>query len=66
MDKPEFCCGGDFPVLIPYRDLEKIVEVAKNMEHYDRCASQTNKQLTQLRAQYNELLEKVRELEKMI
>ena len=66
MDNQKFCCVGDFPVLIPYRDLEKIVEVAKNMEHYDRCVSHTNNQLVKLRSQYNELLEKVRELEKMI
>ena len=31
MAKDEFCCVGDFPVLIPYRDLVKVVEVAKNI-----------------------------------
>ena len=66
MDNSKFCCVDDLPVLIPYRDLEKILEVAKNMEHYDRCISQVNNQLTKLRSQYGELLEKVRELEKMI
>ena len=66
MSDPKFCCADDFPVLIPYRDLEKIVEVAKNMERYERCLSRTNEQLTALRHQYNELLEKVREMDKIL
>lgn len=66
MSNPKFCCVDDFPVLIPYRDLEKIVEVAKNMESYERCISQTNKQLAALRHQYTELSEKVREMDKLL
>ncbi|MBQ7129884.1 MAG: hypothetical protein IJO21_02430 [Oscillospiraceae bacterium] len=66
MSNPKFCCVDDFPVLIPYRDLEKIVEVAKNMERYEKCLSRTNEQLAALRHQYSELLEKVREMDKLL
>ncbi len=66
MSEHNFCCVGDFPVLIPYRELEKILEVAKNMERYERCISQTNKQLAALRNQYIELSEKVREMDKLL
>lgn len=66
MNNQKFCCVGDFPVLIPYRDLEKIVEVAKNMEHYQKCLSRTNEQLAALRLQYIELSEKVREMDKLL
>lgn len=66
MANPKFCGVGDFPVLIPYRDLEKIVEVAKNMERYEKCLSRTNEQLAALRHQYTELLEKVGEMDKLL
>lgn len=29
-EKKNFCCVEDFPVLVPYRDLVKLVEVANN------------------------------------
>ena len=51
---------------IPYRDLVKIVEVAKNLERYEKCLSRTNEQLVALRSQYTELCEKVREMDKLL
>lgn len=66
MSNPKFCCVDDFPVLVPYRDLVKIVEVAKNMERYEKCLSRTNEQLAALRHQYSELSEKVLEMEKYL
>lgn len=66
MKEHDFCCVGNFPVLIPYKDLEKVVEVSKNLERYERGLSQANKQLAALRSQYLELMEKVRELDKML
>lgn len=58
MSNADFCCAENFPVLIPYRDLVKIVEVAKNLERYEKCLSRTNEQLVALRSQYTELCEK--------
>lgn len=66
MSDRDFCCVGNFPVLIPYKDLEKVVEVAKNLERYERGLSQANKQLAALRSQYLELMEKVREMDKLL
>ena len=66
MAKDQFCCVGDFPVLIPYQDLVKISEVAKNMERYEKCLSRTSEQLALLRLQFVELLEKVQEMEKYL
>lgn len=66
MSDHDFCCVGDFPVLIPYKDLEKVVDVAKNLERYEKGLSRANKQLTALRSQYLELLEKVREMERLL
>lgn len=66
MSDHNFCCVGNFPVLIPYKDLEKVVEVAKNLERYERSLSQANKQLAALRSQYLELMEKVQEMDKLL
>ena len=66
MSKKDFCCVGDFPVLIPYRDLEKVVEVANNMDRYQRELHRTSQQLAALRTQYTELLEKVRKMEQIL
>ena len=66
MSNPKFCCVDDFPVLVPYRDLVKLLEVAKNMERYERCLSRVNEQLAATRHQYLEMLEKVREIEKLL
>ena len=66
MSKKDFCCVGDFPVLIPYRDLEKIVEVATNMDRYQRELHRTSEQLAALRRQYTELVEKVQKMDKIL
>lgn len=66
MGNPKFCCVDDFPVLVPYRDLVKLLEVAKNMERYEKCLSRANDQLAALRHQYTELVEKVREIERLL
>ena len=66
MDKPDFCCVGNFPVLIPYQDLENMLEIARNLDHYKQSLAHANDQLAALRMQYGELLEKVREMGKMI
>lgn len=63
-EKKNFCCVEDFPVLVPYRDLVKLVEVANNLEQYNHGLSLANSQLSALRVQYGELLQKVQEIDK--
>ena len=64
MAKDNFCCVGDFPVLIPYRDVVNMVEIARNMERYEQSLSRANEQISALRMQYAELMEKVRDISK--
>lgn len=66
MSKDNFCCVGDFPVLIPYKELERLLEVARNLEGFEQRLSRTNEQLAALRLMHSELMEKVRELQKMV
>ena len=64
MSKDDFCCVDDFPVMIPYRDVVKMVELARNLERYEQGLSRANEQLAALRMQYGELLQIVRDLDK--
>ena len=66
MSNPKFCCVDDFPVLVPYRDLVKLLEVAKNMERYEKRLSRVNDQLAALQLLHSELSEKVREMDKLL
>ena len=64
--RENFCCVGDFPLLIPYKELQKLLEVARNLGRYERNLAHVNKQLTALRQQYADLTEKVQELERIM
>lgn len=66
MGDSKFCCVDDFPVLIPYKDLVKLVEVAKNLEQFEMRLSRTDEKLGALNGLYSELLQKVRELDNLI
>lgn len=66
MSNTKFCCVDDFPVLIPYKDLVNLIEVAKNLERIEQRLSRTDEQLGALTGLYGELLQKVRDLDKMV
>lgn len=66
MSDNKFCCVGDFPVLIPYKDLVKFVEVAKNLERFESRLSRTDEQISALRLMFTELVEKVGEMDKLL
>lgn len=66
MSNPKFCCVDDFPVLVPYRDLVKLLEVAKNMERYEKCLSRVNEQLAALQYRFTEMAEKVGKIERYL
>lgn len=66
MSKDNFCCVGDFPVLIPYKELERLLRIANNLEGFEKRLSGTHDQLTALRVMFTELAEKVGSLERMI
>lgn len=62
----DFCCVGNFPVLIPYRDLEKLVEMGRNYEALEERLEKTEKQLDCLRSMYTEALDKIAEIRRLI
>lgn len=61
-----FCGVGDFPMLIPYSEVVKMVESARKIEEMERKYTQLVKQYEAMYGMYFELVEKYRELYKML
>lgn len=66
MAKKEFCSVDKYSVLIPYKDLEKLVNMAQNYEEVLKVLKHLEEQYSALRYQYVETLDKLRELEDML
>ena len=64
--KKDFCCVDNFSVLIPYRDLEKLFEIANKLPQFERDLEQTKAQLDALRRMYTEALEKIGEINRYL
>ena len=64
MSDPKFCGVGNLSVVIPYRDLERMINLARNMDGFKDSLSDMDKRVTALRCMYTELLEKVGEIER--
>lgn len=62
----QFCGVGDFPMLIPYSEVVKMVESARKIEEMERRYKQMQKQYTALHGMYFELVEKFGELKKLL
>lgn len=62
MPEDKFCCVENYSVLIPYRDLVKIAEMAKEVElikaQYDRLQDQ----YAAIRGMFSECLDKIAEI----
>ena len=63
MAEKKFCCVGDFPVLVPYENLEKLLEMANNQEGFKQRLSRMDEQLTAIYGIYTEVLEKLKEID---
>lgn len=61
-----FCGVGDFPMLIPYSEVVKMVESARKTEEMERMYAQLVSQVDAMRRMYFELAEKYGELYKML
>ena len=66
MPDNEFCCVENYSVLIPYRDLVKIAEMAKEVEvikaQYDRLQDQ----YAAIRGMFSECLDKIQEIREFV
>lgn len=64
--KQDFCSVGNFTVLIPYQDLEKIMETINNLPQMQADMVQMHKELRALRIMYGEALQKIAEINRFL
>lgn len=61
-DKEEFCCPENYSVLIPYRDLVRIAEMAQKVEVIEAKYIRLEEQYGAIRGMFSECLEKIMEI----
>ena len=61
-----FCCVDNLSVLIPYRDLEKLIQIANNYDQVLDRIGQIDRRLDGLQGIQSEIIEKVGELQEII
>ena len=66
MKKNDFCCVDDFSVIIPYRELEKMLESSNKIAHIETLYERTEERLSAMQLLYSEILEKVHEIDKYL
>lgn len=62
MPDDKFCSVEQYSVLIPYRDLERMAEMAKKVEHIETQYARLQDQYTCIRGMFSECLEKIEEI----
>lgn len=66
MSKDDFCSVENYSVLIPYRDLVKITEMAQKVEVIEAQYNRLQEQYTAIRGMFSECLETVREIRNFV
>ena len=66
MKKNDFCCVDNFSVVIPYRELEKMLESANKIAHIETLFHSIDERTAAMQAMYSEILEKVREINRYL
>lgn len=62
MDEEKFCCVDNYSVLIPYKDLVKMVELANKVEQIELQYNRLQDQYAAIRGMFSECLEKIKEI----
>lgn len=57
MTKPKLCDPSSLSILIPYKDLEQLMDYAKNFERIEKDFDRLHKRVTALHGLYSETLE---------
>ena len=66
MKRTDFCCVDNFSVLIPYRELEKMLESSNRIAHIESLFQRTEERLAAMQAMHSEILEKVAEINRYL
>lgn len=62
MADEKFCCVENYSVLIPYQDLEKMVDLSKKVEHIELQYTRLQEQYTAISGMFYQCLEKIKEI----
>lgn len=66
MKNKDYCCVDNFSVIIPYRELEKLLQSANKIEHIESLIDRIDERNSALQLMYSELLEKVAEIDRYL
>ena len=66
MKQKETYCADRYAVSIPYRDLEAILESAKQIEHIEQLAKHMDERCARMQLMYSEMLEKIAEIDRYL
>lgn len=66
MPEDKFCGVEHYSVLIPYRDLEKMVEVANKVELIEQQYARLQDQYAAIRGMFSECLDKIAEIREFV
>lgn len=61
-----FCSADNFSALIPYKDLEALLKIARNYDTLVKKVQRIEKQLDALRGMYGEALERIAEINRYL
>ncbi len=66
MKKTDFCSVDDFSVIIPYRELEKMLVSANKIAYIEALVQRMEERNSALQLMYSELLQKVAEINRYL
>lgn len=61
-EQEKFCNPDNYHVLIPYSDLEKMVEMSQKVAEMERQYRRIEEQYAAIRGMFSECLEKIRDI----
>lgn len=65
-EKKSFCCPENYQVLIPYRDLVRIAEMAQKVEVIEAQYKRLEDQYAAIRGMFSECLDRIREIQNWV
>lgn len=66
MNKNDFCCVENFSVIIPYRELEKMLESSNKIAHIESLVARMDERNATMQLLYSEMLEKIDEINRFL
>lgn len=66
MSKKDFCSADNISVIIPYKQLENMLNIASSLDEMKRTVSIMQKQYDAMKCMYTEALDKIQEIRRMV